>query len=532
MKRFAIVLCALSCIYVFSSAAVDAAQWSKVYGSTGNESGAIWPIATGGYYLSGNTTSYAGGTNALFAKLNVSGTVAWAKKIGGPAEDLFSVVNLSGGGFLVTGMTKSFPTTTTKYNIVWAKFNASWTPVYQKVFGGAGDETGGFKLTSDGGLLFCGTSNSYGPAADNDILIIKINSAGNIVWKKVFHKGTTDSASQAIELSDGYVISGMITDTPVSPLPGILVMKLNKATGLPLWKKLYRLPLTTGTVTGGSLHRLSGGSFILQGTMIPSGSTAVKTILVKISSAGAIQWQKSYGSTSASVMASNVIENSDGTLIVSGTLMDSSAHTSILVMKLTASGLLTTLKKRLGATTGYNMGFVMKSDTGELLLSGTHRTSLADPYLKLLYGKLNAATFAPLWAKTFGGTKMDAGAFLARSGGYLLEGITTSFGPGVPTKTNIFGMTLDAYGNYPGCHVSAYTLTPTIPSVTAASPVLIATVPTLTIRTAGSAANIALTVSSVSLPASNICAPIASEAEPPLTEEEEAETPGEQPEGE
>jgi hypothetical protein len=267
--------------------------------------------------------------------------------------------------------------------------------------------------------------------------------------------------------------------------------------------------------------------------MTPLTSTVMKTILVKVSSAGAIQWQKSYGCASASVMASNVIENSDHTLIVSGTLMDSSTHNaSILVMKLNASGALTTLKRRLGPTTEYNMGVVMKSDTGELLLSGTHRTSLADPYLKLLYGKLNAATFAPLWAKTFGGTKMDAGAFLARSGGYLLEGITTSFGPGVPTKTNIFGMTLDAYGNYPGCHVSAYTLTPTIPSVTAASPVLIATVPTLTIRTAGSAANIALTVSSVSLPASNICAPIASEAEPPLTEEEEAETPGEQPEGE
>jgi hypothetical protein len=530
MKRFAIVLCALSCIYVFSSAAVDAAQWSKVYGSTGDESGAIWPIDTGGYYLSGSTTSYAGGRNALFAKLNVPGTVSWAKKIGGSAEDLLSVVNVSGGGFLVTGMTKSFGTAPTKYNIVWAKFNgdATWTPVYQKVFGGAGDEIGGFELTSDGGLLFCGTSDSYA-ANDDDILILKINSVGSVVWTKVLHKGPTDSASQAIELSDGYVVSGRIPVAPPSPLPGILVMKLNKSTGAPIWTKLYTLPLTTGTLTGGSLHPLADGSFILSGTMTPLGSTVGKTILVKISSAGAIQWQKSYGCASASVMASNVIENSDGTLIVSGTLMvPSTYNASILVMKLTASGALT-LKRRLGATTEYNMGVVMKSDTGELLLSGAHGTSLTDAHKKVLYGKLNAATFVPLWAKTFGGTGMDIGGFVARSGAYMLEGMTTSFGQGLP-KMNIFGMTLDANGNYPNCHVSPYNLSATIPSVTAASLILTATTPTLTARTAGVAANISLTVSSVSLPATNICAPITSADEPPLTEE--AETPGEQPEGE
>jgi hypothetical protein len=227
-------------------------------------------------------------------------------------------------------------------------------------------------------------------------------------------------------------------------------------------------------------------------------------------------------------MASSVIENPDGTLILCGVLMDSSFHTSILVMKLAATGTIT-LKRRLGATTEYNTGSVMKSGS-ELLLMGMHHTSFTDPNLKLLYGKLNATTFVPVWAKTFGGTGADFGDLLARSGGYMLTGTTTSFGPGVPTKTNVFGMTLDANGNYPGCHVSPYTLSATIPSVTAGSLSLTATTPTLTARTAGAATNISLTVSPVTLPAANICAPITSADEPPLTEE--AETPGEQPEGE
>jgi hypothetical protein len=531
MKRIAIVLCALSCIYVFSSAAVDAAQWSKVYGGTGAESGVVYPIETGGYYLSGNTSSYAGGTNALFAKLNVSGTVSWAKGIGGSAEDFFSVVNIPGGSFLVTGITKSFPAPTGKYNIIWAKFNASWAPVYQKVFGGAGDETGSFQLTSDDGLLFCGTSDSYGSVDDKDMLIVKIKSAGNVEWARVFHKGTEDSVNQAIELSDGYVISGMITDTAVSPLPGILVMKLTKSTGQRSWTKLYTIPPATGTVTGGSLHPLSDGSFILQATMMTFASTAAKTILVKISSAGVIQWQKSYGIAATSVMASSVIENADGTLLVSGRLTNpTTQNTSILVMKLNATGTLTNLKKRLGAPTQFNTGFIMKSDTGELLLSGTHGTSLGDPHTKILYGKLNAATFAPIWAKTFGGTGLDTGIFFSRADGYMLAGNTTSFGLGVPTKPNIFAIILDDDGDYSGCHVSPYALSATAASVTATSPGLTATTPTLTARTAGSATNISLTVRALMLSAPNICAPVTSADEPPLTEE--AETPGEEPEGE
>ncbi len=528
MKRIAIILCVLSCIYVFSSAAVDAAQWSKVYGSsTGDEGGAIWPIATGGYYLSAPSTSYAGAKNALFAKLSASGGVAWAKSIGGLAEDILIVVNVSGGGFLVTGITKSFPTTSSKYNILWAKFNASWAPVYQKVLGGAGDEAGGFLPTSDGGLLFYGTSDSYA-ADDDDILIVKINSAGSVVWKKVFHKGTTDDATSTIELSDGYVISGKIQVAPPSPLEGILVMKLNKSTGAFMWKKLYTLPPATGTLGGGGLDLLSDGSFILSGTVTPPASTMAKTLLVKISSGGAIQWQRSYGIPSASVTAANVIENPDHTLIVSGMLMDSSFHTSILVMKLAASGTIT-LKRRLGATTQYNAGTVLKSGS-ELLLMGTHHTSFVDPNLDLLYGKLNAATLVPIWAKTFGGTGVEFGDLLVRSGGYMITGTTTSFGPGVPAKTNVFGMTLDANGDYPNCHVSPYTLAATIPSVTAGSLSLTVTAPTLTARTAGAPTDISLTVSSVTLPVKNICAPITSADEAPLAED--AETPGEQLEGE
>ena len=106
---------------------------------------------------------------------------------------------------------KSFGTgnpATPNNNIVFAKFNSSWAPVFQKVLGGARDETGYFKETNDGGFLFLGESNSYGTSAsDDDLLLFKITSAGGLTWKKAYHYSLTDSISDVVELSDGYLVS-------------------------------------------------------------------------------------------------------------------------------------------------------------------------------------------------------------------------------------------------------------------------------------------------------------------------------------
>jgi hypothetical protein len=521
MKRLTVVLFAVACLYAFSAGVVYAAQWTKVYGGTGTESGIVYPIDTGGFYLSGSTTPKGGNTDALFAKLTASGLVSWAKTIGGSAEDHLAVVKVD-NGYLVTGNTKSFPSPGDDYNLVWAKFNASWAPVYQKVFGGGGDEGGIFYPNSQGGLLFCGTTGSLGAEGDDDILIMKINSLGNIVWTKAFHKGTTDQAGSIIELDNGYIVSGMITDTSVNPMAGILLMKLSKSTGAPLWTKLLNLPVGTGILSESGLHPLADGNFILEATVTSLASMSQRAILVKVSPAGRILWQRSYGSASASVTLSTLTENPDGSFLASGTLLNSTTQKScILAMKLNANGTLSSPRKRLGPWTQYNSGYVLGTKTGELFLSGFHRTTIMDLHPKILYAKLDPATFAPLWAKTFGGTGIDTGAFFAESGTYMLSGNTTSFGPGTPAQPNIFAMILDADGDYPGCHVNPFSLPVADVGITVANPLLTATIPLLTASNMGGAADITLTVTPITLPASNICPPITSEALSSSMEESE-----------
>jgi hypothetical protein len=514
MKRFILFSYVVFSFLICLSAPAHAAQWAKTYGGTGDESGGIWPASGGGYYLLGYLNSAT--TDTIFAKLTSGGSVSWAKKIGGPAQDLLSVVDVS-GGFLVTGMTNSFGTAG-GLNLVWAKFDSSWNPAYQKVFGGEGNEMGGFYETTDGGLFFSGGSNSYGTSAsDKDILLVKIKPSGAIAWKKVFHYGSQDQGGYMLEVSDGYLVSGETQNPPTSPLPGILLIKLSKTTGVPQWIKLYKHP--TGMLSGTEITKLSGGGFLLTGSLMSlSGDNRI--VLMKTNSNGVVQWQKSYGKASCSVMGHVVTENPDHTLILSGTITDPAGTSGTLVMKLSSTGGIL-WKKRLGAKTEINAGFISKSETGQVLLSGSHTTGPSDDHYKILYSRLDPTTYSPIWAKVFGGDNYDSGAVTKLTGGYLMEGTTTSFGPGTPSKYNIFGMILDADGNYPNCHITPITLpVDTNPGVTSDNPgITTVNIPSFDTRTAGAPTNISLTVTPMTLQSKAICPSVAGAADFPADEE-------------
>lgn len=510
MKRLNIACLVFLLIGILSPNAVIAGQWAKAYGGTGNESGCIWPTK-GGYYLSGDTTSATTGIDGLFAKLTTTGAVTFAKKIGGSADDELTVTP-QGTGYLVTGMTKSFGTPGGNYNLLWAKFTSAWKPVYQKVFGGRRDEGGTFIDTSDGGLIFIGMTYTY-LVNDGDFLLMKINSAGSISWKKVLNAGLIDSLAGVIEVADGFVVSGSITPTG-SYFPGIFVMKLNKTTGAVIWKKSFSYPATTmGSLYGGGLVKLADGNILVTGTVFTTTDLNSKGVIFKLnSSTGGIHWQKTYSSPSFGIEIDDEIENSDHSLLISGAAVVDGTDYSILILKLNATGSIL-LKKRLGAATAYNTGMIQKMSTGELLLSGEYAKSSLSTNWNVFYGKLTQTptNITVAWAKTFGGTKMEGGEIEKLTSGYLLNGTTYSFGKGTPTTTkgNIFGLILDANGNYPGCYVSSISLPVSTPAITTANAGLITTTPKFTTRTwAGSPTNASLTVQSVTLPSVNICAPV------------------------
>jgi len=109
----------------------------------------------GTFDLDATTDSFgAGKLDGLKAKLTATGAVSWARTFGGKRDDDLSAMDLPDGGFFVSGMSKSFGTgnpAAPNNNIVFAKFDSAWEPVFQHVIGGAREETGYFISTKDKG---------------------------------------------------------------------------------------------------------------------------------------------------------------------------------------------------------------------------------------------------------------------------------------------------------------------------------------------------------------------------------------------
>ena len=185
-------------------------------------------------------------------------------------------------------------------------------------------------------------------------------------------------------------------------------MKLNKATGAIIWKKL--LSSTTGSLSSSRFFKTNDGNYLLAGGITdPSGVSDI--LLVKITPAGVVLAAKTYGSDAPGTNAyvGNIINNADGSLIVTGsvTALNMTTFTftsSVLAMKLNAD-LSIALQKKLSG--GMIYAGITKSGS-ELDLSGFRSATMAGQF-DTLYAKLNPTTFAPVWARTFGGARDDNG---------------------------------------------------------------------------------------------------------------------------
>ena len=507
--RAALLGVVFACLIFSGSASAAAwAQWAKMYGGTAKDSaGGVWPAGDGNYNLSGTTTSFgAGGLDAIFAKLDPSGNVMWAKTVGGKADD-YLVIDPITNGFFVTGITTSFGPAGTS-NLVWAKFDKDLNKsVYQKVLAGADPSltSGAFLPTSDGGLIFTGGIGTIGgPVPDRDILVFKTDpTTGAITWKKVFSYGLWDeNGPVTVETADGgYLVPGSIGQN-ISVL-----IKLNSS-GSVVWEKKYTVDFTAGMVATAPIIKKTpdGGYLLYSSSMSIAAKPLSKILLVKVDSSGGLVWQQSYGITSMSVSPLNIWVESDGTIIVNGSITDANYNNgTTLIMTLDSTGVI--LKQKSVGGTGSNIMSLFKMADGQLLGSGLHYATVSS-HSDILYGTFDSTNYDPLWLKTFGGALDDGGLLENVSGHYILGGFTDSFGAGAGT-TNMFGMILNFAGDYPGCNVTTFPFTEIEPAgITAAAVTVTASTVTLTEKIIGTESDIAMTVKSAALQQTELCAAV------------------------
>ena len=185
-------------------------QWNKTFGGSDHDYGySVIQTSNGGYVITGRTGSYGGSYGyALLVKTDANGNQLWQKTYGGAGNDYgYSVVQTSDGGYAMAGFTTTFGVG--GLDVYLVKTDANGNQLWQKTYGGAGNDYGYFLVqTSDGGYAIAGYTNSFG-AGGYDAYLVKTNSLGNQLWSRTYGGTSNDEGHSVVQCSDGgYAIGG------------------------------------------------------------------------------------------------------------------------------------------------------------------------------------------------------------------------------------------------------------------------------------------------------------------------------------
>ena len=318
--------------------ATGALQWQKSFGgSYFDYAKSIKPTSDGGYIVAGDSfISSSREYDCRIAKLSSSGDIQWQKVLGGTGEDRATAVQTtSDGGYVIAGYSDSSNGDITgnhgAFDCWIVKLSSSGAIQWQKALGGGSDDrANAIQLTTDGGYIVAGSTSSNngdvtGNHGTNDAWIVKLDSNGAIQWQKALGGNGSDHAKSVQRTKDGgYILAGY-TYSYRNGYEGyndrcdywILKLDIN---GTLQWQRSIGGQYTDiayavqPTIDGGYI--VVGESNSLDGN-ITGNLGRTDAWLVKLSSSGATQWQKSLGGSQYDY-GNTVHQTADGSYIIAG----------------------------------------------------------------------------------------------------------------------------------------------------------------------------------------------------------------------
>ncbi len=254
-------------------------QWARQFSwEDGNEEDySVKQLSSGEYLLLGRVRILGGGRyKVMLIKTNSSGYhtgSVWFQDYYGYTFLPAAVEETYDSSIVIVGTVF----TSWRYNDVFVMkvklypyYNVEWARIYGSLIDDFGKS---IKQTDDGGFLVVGSVMSLG---HSDILLIKLDSSGNIQWAKTYGNSMTYEEGVSIEkANDGnYIIAGTITDTSNSK-SHFLAFKVDISGNL-LWYYKYEPHLyNVGRYTAYSIKRTASGTFAIVGGWTFSGSKGV-----------------------------------------------------------------------------------------------------------------------------------------------------------------------------------------------------------------------------------------------------------------
>ena len=205
--------------------ATGAIEWSKYYGGffTDTPYSAV-QTDDNGFILVGSSDSVdtdisnnIGDYDFWVVKISEFGNLEWEKSFGGTEiDEARAIIKIPDGNYVIAGDTRSFNTDVSSNNglaDVWIiKITPNGTLLWENTIGGSSfDVARDITITQDGGFLLSGSSRSSDGDitrnnGQNDALVVKVNSQGQLEWHKTIGGNNIDFAYGVAELSNKTII--------------------------------------------------------------------------------------------------------------------------------------------------------------------------------------------------------------------------------------------------------------------------------------------------------------------------------------
>lgn len=278
-------------------------EWNRTYGGNNfSQCFSLIQTTDGGYALAGRTgdRNVPGNNSFWLVKVDSTGNVEWTQTY----EDSIwpngarSVIQTSDGGYALVGYVD--------YNFGFVKVDAYGNIQWNKTYPSQGAACARSVIqTSDGGYAIAGA----------DFWLIKTDAYGNVQWNRSYGGKAEDELYSVVQTAEGGYALGGYTYSFGAGSADFWLVKVD-STGNPQWNETY----------GGAnfdasycMIETQDGGFALAGVTFSFGPDYSNFWLVKVDSAGNMEWNQTYGGTGGvTERAYSVIQTTDGGYALAG----------------------------------------------------------------------------------------------------------------------------------------------------------------------------------------------------------------------
>lgn len=299
--------------------------------------------------------------NLFILKITKQGKQIWRNDFSAGYNSYASGISEVNGNIFICGSsTKELSGSNS--DVLLIKINSSGDTIWTRTYGGVDADYGkNIISTSDGNLLIAGKTESFGAGTFGDIYLLKLNTDGEILWTMSYPDQDQEVPFHLFETKNGeYLVTGTNEDN--NQYRELYLLKISSA-GQLVWNKKIGPPTWKW---GYSTIEIQSGDLLTCGKHTSNGFN--KVLAVKTNSQGKVIWEKEFGINNLSEEGCSIKQNYDGTFTIAGRSFDQSTGlTDLILLKIDQNGDLVWRKiiEKLSFQSGINL--IKDSNDGNII---------------------------------------------------------------------------------------------------------------------------------------------------------------------